>query len=373
MRVLHTEWSGDLGGQERRVLAEVTGLANRGHHTAIVCRGGTRFYEECIRRGIEVYTLPLRAAYDIDSIARLSKYIGENRFDVVNTHSGKDSWIAGIAARFAGVALLVRTRHLNIPIKRNIFNFIHYMPDVYITCGTNMRKTLVEDCGFPPDDVVSIPTGVDAEFFDVKRNLAARLKYVGAGSTPIITNVGILRGVKGHEVTLRAVPKVIEEFPNAVFLLVGDGPKLKGLQSMALSLGIDGHVVFTGHVAAASEIAEIFAFSDAAVLSSHSEGIPQAVMQAMAAGVPVVATRVGGVPEVVEHEQTGLLVNPSDHDALAVGLIRVLKEKSLSAAMSERARQFILDNHSAKVMLDKIEALYNRLLEAKLLDEISSR
>ncbi|WP_420267171.1 glycosyltransferase family 4 protein [Candidatus Magnetominusculus dajiuhuensis] len=371
MRILHTEWSGDLGGQERRVLAEVTGFLKRGHHTAIVCRKGTRFYEEAIGRGIEVLTLPLRSPYDITSITRLSKYIGANRFDVVNTHSGKDSWIAGIAARLAGVPLLVRTRHLNIPLKRGIFNFIHYLPDAYITCGENMKKTLVADCGFPPADVVSIPTGVAEEFFDVKRDPALKLKYVSGEAFPIISNVGILRGVKGHEVTLRAVPKIIEAFPNARVLLVGDGPKLKGLQGMARSLGIDGHVVFTGYVAQASEIAAIYAFSDVSVLSSHSEGVPQSVMQAMAAGVPVVATRVGGVPEVVIHEQTGLLVNPSDHAALANGVIRLLQDKSLAADMCKRARRFIYENHSATVMLDKIEALYYRLLEAKLLNEIS--
>ncbi|MBF0516066.1 MAG: glycosyltransferase family 4 protein [Nitrospirae bacterium] len=370
MRILHTEWSGDLGGQERRVLAEVTGLAKRGHYTAIVCRKQTRFYEECIRQGIELYTLPLRNPYDIQSIARLSKYIGGSRFDVINTHSGKDSWIAGIAARLAKAPVLVRTRHLNIPLKRSIFNFIHYLPDAYITCGNNMRKTLVEDCKFPPDDVVSIPTGVDDVFFDVKTDTRGKLKYVASEGAPIITNVGILRGVKGHEVTLRAVPKVIEAFPDAVFLLVGDGPKLNGLQAMARSLGIDSHVVFAGYVAAASDIAAIYAFSDVSVLSSHSEGVPQSVMQAMAASCPVVATAVGGVPEVVKHAHTGLLVNPSDHSALADGVIRVLKDKPLADSLAKNAKQFIFENHSASVMLDKIEALYYKLTEAKLLDSI---
>ncbi len=368
MRILHTEWSGDFGGQERRVLAEVEGLQKRGHHMGIVCRKEARLYEESIQRGIEVHTLPLRNPYDITSIAKLSTYIRANRFDVVNSHSGKDSWIAGIAARLAGVSVLVRTRHLNIPLKRSVFNFIHYLPDAYITCGTNMRKTLVEDCGFPPSEVVSIPTGVADEFFAVTREPRGKLKYVGGETIPVISNVGILRGVKGHEVTLRAVPKVIEAFPNAIFLLVGDGPKRKGLEGMARSLGIEGSVVFAGYV---GDVAQIYSFSDVAILSSHSEGVPQSVMQAMAAGVPVVATFVGGVPEVVVHDQTGLLVNPSDHAALADGVIRLLRDKSLCNALSERAKRFIFENHSATVMLDKIEALYYRLLEAKMLNKIS--
>ncbi len=170
MRILHTEWSDGLGGQEKRILSESLGLAERGHYVALVCREHARIKGEAGRLGIDVHTLPLRKPYDIESIMRLTSFIKSNRFDIVNTHSGVDSWIGGIAAKFANIPVLARTRHLNIPLKRSIINFIHYLPDVYITCGDNMRNNLVSNCRFPAEKVVSIPTGVGKEFFDVKKN-----------------------------------------------------------------------------------------------------------------------------------------------------------------------------------------------------------
>jgi glycosyltransferase involved in cell wall biosynthesis len=364
MRILHTEWSDDLGGQEKRVLAEAVGLSGRGHYVAIACRDYAKIRKESIRIGLDAYSFPFRKPYDIVSIKRLSGFIKDNKFDVVNTHSGIDSWIAGIASRIANAPVLVRTRHLNIPLKRNFLNFIHYLPDVYITCGENMRSTLIERCGFPSDNVVSIPTGVGMEFFDVKKNREAKLKYGLDINSIVVTNVGILRSVKGHEVTLSSVRKVIEAVPHAKFLIAGDGPARKRLKKMTEDLGIARHVVFTGF---SENIPEIYSFTDVAILSSWSEGLPQSILQAMAAGIPVVATNVGGVPEVVFHEKTGILIGPGDHEGLAKGIIRILNKPDEALKFAANAKELVLKEHSIKLMVDKIESLYKKLLASKAL------
>jgi len=251
-----------------------------------------------------------------------------------------------------------------LPLKRNLLNFIHYLPDVYIACGENMKCHLVEGCGFPDHKVVSIPTGVGPEFFNVKKDRDARMKYGLDADSIVITNVGILRSIKGHEVTLKAVKTVAAAFPKARFLLVGDGPRKEILEKLVQDLGISQHVIFTGFV---KDIPEIYSFSDMAVLSSWSEGLPQSLMQAMAAGVPVVATRVGGVPEVVIHEKTGLLVESGDHEGLAKGIIRILSDPGVSAEFAENAKKHVMEYHSVKHMVDKIEGLYKGLLAAKAL------
>ncbi|NOZ68482.1 MAG: glycosyltransferase family 4 protein [Deferribacteres bacterium] len=362
MRILHTEWSDGLGGQERRVLSEAAGLLERGHYVAIACRQHARIKDEALRLGIDVHVLPFKKLYDIASIIRLTGLLREEKFDVVNTHSGVDSWIGGIAAKFAGIPLLVRTRHLNLPLRRNPLNFIHYLPDMYITCGEDMRSNLVSRCGFPGDRVVSIPTGISIKRFNVKRDKKAGLKYGLDADCPVITNVGILRSVKGHEVTLKAVKTVVESVPDARFLIVGDGPRKEALENMAAGLGISGHVIFTGFV---EDIPGIYSFSDVAVLTSWSEGLPQSLLQAMAAGVPVIATRVGGVPEVVIHGRTGMLVEPGDHKALAEGIIKILNDPGLSMQLAGNARDTIVNEHSVTHMIDKIEGLYERLLRQK--------
>ena len=362
MRILHTEWSDDLGGQEKRVLAEAAGLRDRKHSVSLICREHAKIRGEAIKSGLEVHTLPMRKLYDIASIIKLSQFLKVNRFDIINTHSGVDSWIGGIASRIAGVPVLVRTRHLNIPLKRSLLNFIHYLPDMYITCGENMRETLVKQCHFPSEKVISIPTGVNLEFFHTKRNPEAKLRYGLDKDAIVITNVGIFRKVKGHEVTLKAVVKVLNHFPRAKFLLVGDGPDKKELEEMANKMGIGKHILFPGFI---DNIPEIYSFTDIAILSSWSEGLPQSLLQAMAAGVPVIATNVGGVPEVVVHEESGILIEAGDHEALADGIIRIFNEPDLAGRLTEKAKRLVMKEHSIDHMLDRIENLYREMLMKK--------
>ena len=359
MRIVHTEWSDGLGGQEKRVLAELAGLTERGHEVFLVCRPEARIKTEAERKGMRVLTLPMKNPYDLSSIMRLRTILMENRVDVINTHSGVDSWIGSIAAKLAKVPLLVRTRHLNIPLKRSILNFVHYLPDLYITCGENMRNTLVGQCGFPGDRVVNIPTGVSLEFFDVVRNCETKKEFGLDPDALIITNVGILRRVKGHETTFKAVQAVVREFPHARFLIVGDGPRRAELARMVNELGIRDYVIFTGFI---EEIGKIYSFTDVAILSSWSEGLPQSVLQALASSVPVVATRVGGVPEVVIHEKTGYLVEAGDHEGLAREIIRVLKDPERARQIARAGKDLVRERHSVGRMLDLLEQTYTAML-----------
>jgi glycosyltransferase involved in cell wall biosynthesis len=154
----------------------------------------------------------------------------------------------------------------------------------------------------------------------------------------------------------------MDVFPNAKFLIVGDGPRKEALVNYANELGITRHVIFTGFV---ENIPEIYSFSDVAVLSSLSEGLPQSLLQAMAAGVPVVATNVGGVPEVVIHEKTGLLTESGDHEGLAKGIIQILNRPAETLRFTAKAKELVLKEHSVNHMIDKIESLYKKLLTQK--------
>lgn len=360
IKILHTEWSDGFGGQEKRILSEIIGLKQRGYSVSLACRQNSTIRKYAELYGIKTYLLPFSCLYDIRSIFLLVKVLKKERFDIVNTHSSVDSWIGGIAAKIAKVPVLIRTRHLDTPCKRDILHFIHYLPDMYITCGETMRKNLIEKYGFPEDKTVSIPTGISEEFFNVKRDPDMKVKYGLDRNSIVITNVGILRRVKGHETTLRAVRSVVKHFPNAKFLLVGEGPYRKTLEDITYTLGVKQYVVFTGFI---ENIPEVYSFTDVAILSSWSEGIPQSILQAMAAGVPVVATNVGGVPEIVRQEETGLLVNPGDYEGLASGIIKILKNPSFAAGLVKNAKELVKKEYSVEGMLNKIEALYAELLK----------
>ena len=355
--VLHTEWSDGWGGQERRVLSEMVGMRARGYQQILACRSSSTIGREAKARGIRVVHLPFAGKFDLASIVGLKRLIDQEGVNLVSTHSGIDSWVGSIAARWSG-ALIVRTRHLNLPLKRNIFNFVHYLPHAVVTCGEVMRQNLV-DRGFPPSDVLSIPTGIDFDSFRSRISRAdARNKLQLPESCFAIAMVGIIRGVKRHEVALRAFALFRDAHPQARLLLVGDGPMSKDMRQLAEELGLGQSVSFLGH---RDDVADLLAAADCFLLSSRSEGVPQAITQALGCGLPVVATAVGGVPELIIDGRTGLLVEPESPQLMAEALARVADDAALASRLGQAGKAHVEEHYSLQAMLNKTEALYARL------------
>ena len=355
--VLHTEWSDGWGGQERRVLSEMVGMCARGYQQILACRSSSVIGREAKARGIRVVHLPFAGKFDLASIVGLKRLIDQEGVNLVSTHSGIDSWVGSIAARWSG-ALIVRTRHLNLPLKRNIFNFVHYLPHAVVTCGEVMRQNLV-DRGFPPSDVLSIPTGIDFDSFRSHLSRAdARNKLQLPESCFAIAMVGIIRGVKRHEVALRAFALFRDAHPQARLLLVGDGPMSKDMRQLAEELGLGQSVSFLGH---RDDVADLLAAADCFLLSSRSEGVPQAITQALGCGLPVVATAVGGVPELIIDGRTGLLVEPESPQLMAEALARVADDAALASRLGQAGKAHVEEHYSLQAMLNKTEALYARL------------
>ncbi len=365
MRILHTEWSDGMGGQEQRVLSEMVGMARRGHQVVLVTRLHAKIAAAATAEGITVISLPLRRCTDLRSILKLAHYLRRSHFDVVNTHSSVDSWIGGIAAKLAGTPVLVRTRHLNLPLKRSWWNFVHYLPDTMITCGETMRRQLAEGCGFAPEDMVSIPTGIDFETFapHSMRPVLLRQELGLAEDAFVVLMVGVIRSVKRHEVALRAMAQFIPLCPRAQLVLAGDGPMRSDMERLAVELGITKHVHFLGH---RSDIPDLMAAADALLLTSRSEGVPQAVTQALGMRLPVVSTNVGGVGELVDNEMSGLLIPSEDPTAAAAALLRIQRDKKWARRLGEAGQAHVHNQFSLHTMLDKVEMLLMDLLQKKL-------
>lgn len=363
LRILHTEWSDGWGGQERRVVSEMVGMKARGHYVRLATRPQCRIGLEAQKQGVPVEFLPMRGNADLVSVLRLARLLKREAIQVVNTHSGVDSWIGGLAAKLAATPVLVRTRHLGLPLRRHPLNFVHYMPDRVIACGEAMGRYLVEECGFPKERVVSIPTGIDFDQFQPRKPRAEVRRELGLGDAEfVVLMVGVIRGVKRHEVALQAFQRFSKAHPGAHLLLAGDGPMRREMERLAQSLGIAGRVRFLGH---RDDVPDLLAAADALLLTSRMEGVPQAVTQALGLGVPVVATAVGGVPELVEHEQTGLLIPPEDPQAAADALSRIVGDPQWASQLGAAGREHTLARFSLSAMLDRTEALLGTLLAAK--------
>jgi glycosyltransferase involved in cell wall biosynthesis len=335
-------------------------MAARGHDMHLATRPHARIANEARAAGITVVTLPMRGNADLASVARLAAYLRRHRIQVVNTHSGVDTWIGSLAAKLARVPVLVRTRHLHLPLKRRWSNFVHFLPDTVITCGQAMQQLLVQECGFPQDRVVSIPTGIDFPRFTPAVTRATTRQTLGIDAKVfVVLMVGIIRGVKRHEVALRAFEEFSRSCRDSRLLLAGEGPMRRDMEQLAKELGIEDRVIFLGH---REDIPDLMAAADVLLLTSRSEGIPQAISQALGVGLPVVATRVGGVPELIETEVTGLLVPPEDPGAVAAALRRMAADPEAVKGMVERGQRHALSRLSLQAMLDRTEDEYRRLL-----------
>jgi len=278
---------------------------------------------------------------------------------VVNTHSGKDSWVGSIASKVAGVPLLLRTRHISVPVRRGWYNLIYRWPDGYVTTGEMIREHLI-GVGIDPDRVVSIPTGVDMERFspDVSGD-PVRAEFGVGREEPLVSMIGVLRSWKRHDVFIEAVRLLREGGSPVRALIVGEGPQRERIAGEIAGKDLADAVRMTGY---RQDIPEIVAASDVVVLpSDRFEGVPQVILQSLAMGRAVVASPIGGIPEVVHHEETGLLCPAGDPSAFADAIARLLAEPELRERLGAAGRDLVLSRYSSTAMCERTEAFYDRL------------
>lgn len=357
--VLHTESSIGWGGQEVRNLTEARWLKDLGWRVLVACQPGSAIRARAERAEVPALALSMRAAWDVSAVLRLVALIRRERVDVVHTHSSVDAWLGGMAGRLAGVPV-VRSRHVSIPIRRRLNPVYTLLADRIIASGEAIRRLVIE-AGVNPAKVVAIPAGVDLGEF-VEGRSGDRIRGELVLSRPVIGSVAMFRGSKGHDLLLEAFERVREEFPEARLLLVGDGIRRGWVESLARERGLDGWVTFTGF---RDDVPDLLSAMDCFVLAStRTEGVPQSLLQAMAAGVPVVATDVGGTPEVVEDGATGLLVPPEDPAALGRAVCRVLADPRAARSRADAGRALVSEKFSRARMLERLVALYRELIVA---------
>jgi glycosyltransferase involved in cell wall biosynthesis len=257
------------------------------------------------------------------------------------------------------VGALVRSRHISVRVKPSPrHRFLYGQADYVITTGESVRQELAGSGLVPLERSMSIPTGVDLERFhpdSADRSKARRALGVHAEG-PVVGVVAYLRQDKGHAVLLEAFPQILESYPECSLVVVGDGPERLNLESLAKRLGIERSVRFVG---LREDIPILLpGFDIFCQPSLRNEGVPQSVLQAGAAGLPVVSTEVGGIPEAVVHGETGFLVAPGDAGALADRLSALLAGRELRREMGEAARRHVSGAFSVQRMLDRTEQAY---------------
>lgn len=357
LTVLHTESSTGWGGQENRTLMECRGLRDLGQRALILCQPGAELGRRAEAEGFAVHRVRMRRSYDLAAIARIAGLIGREKIDIVNTHSSRDSLLCGVAARLAWRRpRIVRTRHLALPITTRISYSL--LPHRVVTVSRYVRDYLVSR-GVPAQKVVAIPTGIDLAVFDPSAVAGGlREELAIAPGAPLIGTVAILRHKKGHAVLLDAAPRVLAEFPDAVFAFAGDGPQRENLERRVDELGMRNSVRFLG---LRRDIPAVLKSLDLFVLPTFEEALGTSYVEAMAMEKPVIGTAVGGVGEVVRDGINGALVEARNPAALAEAMLRLLRDREGMAAMGRRGRKLAEEEFSAQAMSRAMLELYASL------------
>ncbi|HEX3097681.1 MAG TPA: glycosyltransferase family 4 protein [Usitatibacter sp.] len=350
MRILHTESSLGWGGQEIRVLTEARGVAARGHSVLLAAPAESRIFAEASRHGVEAVALPIGRKRP-RGLTALRKLLSARAFDVVNTHSSTDSWLAALAcATLAKPPALVRTRHISAPAPGNAATRWLYTRAArrIVTTGEKLRAQVIAETGADPACVVSIPTGIDLARFRPGDRRAARGDLGLAQEAPLVGIVATLRSWKGHRYLIEAMAGI----PGATLAIVGDGPQRETLEALVRERGLADRVRFAGNQA---DVAPWLRAFDVFCLPSYAnEGVPQALMQAMACALPVVTTPVGSIEEIVADGETGVLVPPQEVERLRAALGSLLADTGRREALGHRAREAAAARFGDERMVDRM-------------------
>lgn len=288
-------------------------------------------------------------------VMSLARYLRRHRIDIVHTHRYKDTILGAAAAKLAGVRHVVRTMHgLREPLTGwNLVKFRGYetlekavllvAADRVIAVSNRMATALTGD-GYPAALVTAIHNGIDLGNVRPTRSRAEMRRELGiVDDAIVIGTAGRLSPVKGHDHFLRAARLMLDREPRARFVVAGGGPLEDDLVALASRLGIGGACHFLGPRA---DVLELIAAMDVFALPSLNEGMPMAVLEAMALGTPVAATDVGGIPEVVRDRQTGLLVQPGDAHGMADACLQLARDRAWARQLAAEARRLVEAEYS---------------------------
>ena len=386
IRVLRVIARLNMGGPAIHVANLAAGLETRGYHTTLVAgslaRGEDSMAFLAERLGVSVVSVAelqreVSVLHDARSVLRVAELIRSERPHILHTHTAKAGAIARAAALFAGGArppVVLHTFHGHVlkgyfgatrtAFFRQVERTLARASDVLVAVSPEVRDELVELGVAPSEKFVVIRLGIPFE--ERLGGPAADSDYrhlygIPAGAF-VVGWVGRMTGVKATGAVLEIVRVARERGVDAVLCMVGDGPDRESLERLAHELGIARHCYFVGYQ---SDVAGYYRLFDAFLLPSVNEGTPVSAIESLASGTPVVANRVGGVPDVVRDGVDGFLVEPGDADAAAERVARLANDPALRQRLGESGRARVLGRYSVSRLVDDVDRLYSSLLAAK--------
>jgi glycosyltransferase involved in cell wall biosynthesis len=355
LRILHIDPERGWGGGERQVLSLAEYLLGQGHDCHLLCHSGGPLDCKAQEKGCKTLGLKIRNEFDPRPVVLFRGLLRRERYDIVHFHTKRAHALSLWLGRPAAISKSVVTRRMDYPLTRNWYNRYIYnrKTDGVIAISRRIADVLIE-AGVSKQKVRVIYSGIDPRPFGSKafRRWGER--------TPVIGTVAALFERKGHRFLLEGAARLQKRGFKLRYRFAGEGPEMAELRKQTVELGLEPQVSFEGFV---SDVAAFLNQVDIFVLPSLYEGLGVAILEAMAAGKPIVASRVGGIPELIQHLATGLLVPPGDSEALAQAISRLVSEQDLAENLATRAREKVREEFTIEQMGRKNEAFYYELLQ----------
>jgi len=384
IKILHIITRLDLGGSSTNTIDTVVRLGEKGYDVSLLV-GKTNDPNGEIKaelKGEDVKYLfinelcrEISPINDWKAFWRIYHLMRREKFTIVHTHSSKAGIVGRWAAKFAGAKIVIHTPHGHIFY--GYFNFFITRMYVYIERITSLvtdRIITLTDIGKQEhvqlkvaheNKFQTIYSGIDLNKFKKGPLVAARVReeFSIKEEDVLLGTVARLDPIKGCEYLVDAMKFILQKYPNTKLILVGDGSERKTLEEKCRSYGIDKNVIFAGQ---RDDVSDILSALDIFILPSLNEGMGRVILEAMACEIPIVASRTGGIPELIEDSEHGLLVSPKDTESLECAIMFLISDKSRAQRMAKKAKKMVTEKFSVDKMVDDIESLYKVLISVKL-------
>jgi glycosyltransferase involved in cell wall biosynthesis len=350
------------GGGENLIYNYSVHLTKRGHKIWVAGRKNSEFLSHFSPEKVNLIPLKIKGDFDLVNIFYLARLISKEKIDFVWVNFNKDLRLGGIASRIIQRPKIIWGMGVLLPETSLIHRLTgKILPDMIVVPSQNLKDQLGRFPWLKPDKIKVIHNGIDLSSFEFDIKKQREKLFQRHNLDPKITLIGVsarLVQAKGHRYLLQALPEIIKVHPDIRLFIAGDGSEKEDLKELTKKLDLDNYVIFAGYI---KEIFETMAGFDLLVLPSIIEPFGLVLAEGMALKKPILATRVGGIPEVVQDQKTGILVPPGDPHSLALAIISLLKDKNLAFLLGEKGRKRVEKLFTIEKMIDKIEALLGEM------------
>ncbi len=358
MKVLHVEAGQHLYGGALQVIYLIEGLKRRGVEGLLACPLGSDVARAAAAAGLPVEPLVMKGDLDLGLVRRLRRLIARERPDILHLHSRRGADLfGGLAGRLAGLPVVV-SRRVDNPEPTLLVRAKYRLYDRVVTISEAIFRVL-RDEGVPANKLVCVHSAVEP---DGPGAVCDREAFAGRFGldrhAPVLAVIAQLIPRKGHRFLLDAMPRLLESHPGLRLVLFGKGPLEQALRGQVRLLGIEEAVVFAGFE---DDLPQLLGCIDVVVHPATREGLGVSLLQAASAGVPIAASRAGGIPEIVRHGVNGLLFEPGDGAGLVEAVERLLADRELASRMGEAGRRLVATEFSVDRMVEGNLAVYREL------------